>query len=388
MKQSIRLGMVGGGEGAFIGAVHRVAARLDGEYRLVAGAFASDADRSRAAGMALGIEAARAYPNWQAMLEAERALQDGIEAVAIVTPNHLHARVARDCLERGLHVLCDKPLAATFDEAIELANLARDAGSLFCVTYTYCGFPLVREARELVAAGELGEIRAVQVRYAQDWLSAPIETAGNRQAAWRSDPSQAGEGGCIADIGTHAYHLARFVSGLEPQALLADLASVVPGRRLDDNAQVLLRYANGARGMLWASQTAPGNANNLELGVYGSRGGITWRQEQPDELWFTPLGDSPRVLRRGASNLRRAAAVSTRVPMGHPEGYLEAFANLYTDFAAAIRSRRTHGTDRTQHVPAFPTIDDGLDGMRFVHTALASSRAGGVWMPLRGAASR
>jgi predicted dehydrogenase len=385
MKEIIRLGMVGGGDGAFIGGVHRLAARLDGEYRLIAGAFSSDAQRSRASGEALGIDAGRAYPSWQAMLDAESLLADGIEAVAIVTPNHLHAQIARDCLERGLHVLCDKPLAATLEEALELARLVRASGRLFCVTYTYCGYPLVRHARELVASGELGEIRSVQVRYAQDWLSEPIESTGNRQAAWRSDPSQAGEGGCIADIGTHAYHLASFVSGLEPQALLADLASVVPGRHLDDNAQVLLRYANGARGMVWASQTAPGNANNLELAVYGSRGGLTWRQEQPDELWFTPLGDSARLIRRGASNLSRAAAAATRVPMGHPEGYLEAFANLYTDFAAAIRAHREH---RTLEMPAFPTINDGLDGMRFVHTALASSRAGGVWMPLDDAASR
>ncbi|SAK52395.1 oxidoreductase domain-containing protein [Caballeronia glebae] len=384
MNKRIRLGMVGGGEGAFIGAVHRIAARLDDGYELVAGAFSSDAVRSRASGAMLGIDALRTYASWQAMLDAERNRSDGIDAVAIVTPNHLHARIARDCLEAGLHVLCDKPLAATLDETVELARLARASDRLFCVTYTYCGYPLVRHARDMVAAGALGEIHSIQVRYAQDWLSEPLEASGHRQAAWRSDPAQAGEGGCIADIGTHAYHLARFVSGLNAQALLADLAHVVPGRRLDDNAHVLLRYANGARGMLWASQTAPGNANNLQLAVYGSRGGLTWRQEEPDELWFAPLGKSMRLIRRGAPELSASATTGTRVPMGHPEGYLEAFANLYRDFAVAIHAQRAEcGKD----MPAFPNIDDGLDGMRFVHTALASSRAGGVWLSLSDAAS-
>jgi predicted dehydrogenase len=387
MKESIRIGMVGGGEGAFIGAVHRMAARLDGEYRLVAGAFSADAERSRASGAALGIEPQRAYADWQAMLAAEAQRADGIEAVVIVTPNHLHARVARDCLAAGVHVLCDKPLAATLDEANELARIARASACLFGVTYTYSGYPLVRHARALVAAGELGEIRSVQVRYAQDWLSEAIETSGNKQAAWRSDPALAGEGGAIADIGTHAYHLARYVSGLDAQALLADLMNAVPGRRVDDNAHVLLRYANGARGMLWASQTSPGNANNLELAIYGSRGGLSWRQEAPDELGFALLGESTRVIRRGDKGLSRAATKATRVPMGHPEGYLEAFANLYADFAAAIHAHRAgeRGANEATcaHVSAFPTIEDGLDGMRFVHTALESSREGGVWLPLR-----
>ncbi|WP_322094326.1 Gfo/Idh/MocA family protein [Paraburkholderia bannensis] len=381
MTEIIRIGMVGGGEGAFIGAVHRMAARLDGQFRLVAGAFSSDAQRARASATTLGIEPARAYADWQAMLDGEARRADGIEAVVIVTPNHLHARVARDCLSAGLHVLCDKPLATTLDEACALAQIARASQRLFGVTYTYCGYALVRHARALVAAGEIGEIRSVQVRYAQDWLSTPVEMSGNKQAAWRSDPQQAGDGGAIADIGTHAYHLARFVSGLDAQALLADLSNAVPGRRVDDNAHVLLRYANGARGMLWASQTAPGNANNLELAVYGSRGGLSWRQEVPDELWLAPLGDHPRVIRRGATGLSDAARAVTRVPMGHPEGYLEAFANLYADFAAAIHAHRT-GESCTP-ANTFPTIEDGLDGMRFIQTALTSSREGGVWMPLR-----
>ncbi|WP_322044283.1 Gfo/Idh/MocA family oxidoreductase [Paraburkholderia sp. J67] len=381
MKDIIRIGMVGGGEGAFIGAVHRMAARLDGQYRLVAGAFSSDAQRSRASGMALGIEPTRAYADWRAMLDGEAQRADGIEAVVIVTPNHLHARVARDCLAAGLHVLCDKPLANTLDEAHELLQVARASQRLFGVTYTYSGYPLVRHARALVAAGEIGEIRSVQVRYAQDWLSTPVEMAGNKQAAWRSDPALAGEGGAIADIGTHAYHLARYVSGLDAQALLADLTSAVTGRRVDDNAHVLLRYANGARGMLWASQTAPGNANNLELAIYGSRGGLNWRQEAPDELWFAPLGESARVIRRGDASLCAAATTATRVPMGHPEGYLEAFANLYADFAAAIHAHRA-GESHT-HANRFPTIEDGLDGMRFIRAALTSSREGGVWLPLR-----
>ncbi|WP_321785038.1 Gfo/Idh/MocA family oxidoreductase [Paraburkholderia sp. J94] len=382
MKDEIRIGMVGGGEGAFIGAVHRMAARLDGRYRLVAGAFSSDAARSRASGEAIGVDASRAYASWQAMLSAEREREDGIEAVVIVTPNHLHARVARDCLAAGLHVVCDKPLATTLAEARALADVARISGRLFGVTYTYSGYPLVRHAREMVKAGALGEIRSVQVRYAQDWLSEALETTGNKQAAWRSDPALAGEGGCIADIGTHAYHLARFVTGLTPHLLLADLTSAVPGRRLDDNAQVMLRFTNGARGLLWASQTAPGNANNLELAVYGSRGGLSWRQEAPDELRFAPLNESPRTIRRGDASLSAAAMAATRVPMGHPEGYLEAFANLYGDFADAVRAHRDD-PQRAAQASAFPTLDDGLEGMRFVHAALASSREGGIWLPLR-----
>jgi predicted dehydrogenase len=370
----IRLGMVGGGEGAFIGAVHRMAARLDGQYELVAGALSSDAERARRSGAALGLAPDRCYGDFRAMAKTEARHADGIEAVAIVTPNHMHAPVALAFLKAGIHVICDKPLAATLKDARALATAVAASGKVFCVTYNYSGYAMVRQARAMVAEGLLGAIRIVQVEYAQDWLTTATELEGSKQASWRTDPAQAGAG-CIGDIGTHAFHLAGFVTGLEPDRLCADLATFVPGRRVDDNAQILLRYPGGARGMLWASQVAPGNANNLRIRVYGETGGLEWRQEDPDRLIWSPHGEQPRLLRRGGPGLH--AEATARIPQGHPEGYLEAFATVYTDAAAAIRDARTG-----QRVNLAPGVADGLAGVAFIHAAQRSAARDGAWIAL------
>ncbi len=374
----IRLGMVGGGEGAFIGAVHRMAARLDGHYRLVAGALSSTPEKALRSGAALGLDPARVYADFAQMAKREARLKDGIEAVAIVTPNHMHAPVARAFLKAGVHVICDKPLTRTLKEARSLAAAAEQSGRVFCVTHNYTGYPMVRQARAMVAAGELGEIRVVQVEYPQDWLTTDLESSGQKQAAWRTDPARSGDGGCIGDIGTHAYNLADFVTGVAVKELSADLTTFVAGRRVDDHVQILLRYANGARGMLWASQVAPGNENNLKLRVYGTKGGLEWRQEEPNTLIFSPFGEAPRRITRGSGAAGPAAALVTRIPGGHPEGYLEAFATIYTEAALAIRAARAGAAAPAQAL--FPTVADGVKGVAFIEAAIASSRANGKWV--------
>lgn len=377
MIRRIRLGMVGGGEGSFIGAAHRVAARLDDDYELVAGALSSDAARSRASGAALRLDAGRCYADYREMARQEAALADGIDAVAIVTPNHLHVPVARAFIDAGIHVICDKPLAISLAEALALREQVQRSGLMFMVTHTYAGYPMVRHARELVASGELGEIRVVQVEYAQDWLAEPLEHSGHKQAAWRSDPQRAGPAGALGDIGTHAYHLAGYVSRLEVERLAAELHSFVSGRVLDDHVQVMLRFRGGARGMLWASQVAVGNANRLQLRVYGSRGGLHFDQEQPEQLRFTRLGQAAQLFRRGATQASGAAAAAARLPAGHPEGYFEAFAQLYRDFATAWRART--GADAPQPT-AFPDIEDGYRGMQFIDAVLRSHANDGAWV--------
>jgi predicted dehydrogenase len=374
----IRLGMVGGGEGAFIGAVHRMAARLDDRYTLVAGALSSTPDKAQRSGMALGLDPRRTYADFQTMASRERRLKDGIEAVAVVTPNHLHAPVATAFLKAGIHVICDKPLTTTLKEARKLADLARSSGLVFAVTHNYTGYPMVRHAREMVRSGELGEIRVVQVEYPQDWLTEPIEQSGTKQAEWRTD--RTGGGGCVGDIGTHAYNLADFVTGIEVTELLADLTAFVPGRRVDDNVQVLLRYANGARGMLWASQVAPGNENSLRLRVYGTKGGLSWCQENPNYLLWSPFGRPTQILGRGGPGTSGDAARVTRVPPGHPEGYLEGFATIYAEAAAAIRAARC-GMPVDKAV-MFPTVDDGVKGVAFIEATVKSSAQGGAWVEL------
>jgi predicted dehydrogenase len=377
----IRLGMVGGGEGAFIGAVHRIAARLDGHYTLVAGALSSTPAKARRSGAALGLEPKRVYADFETMARAEAARADGIEAVAIVTPNHLHAPVARAFLKAGIHVICDKPVTTTSKDAKQLAALAARQRLVFAVTHNYTGYPMVRHARQMVAEGQLGTIRVVQVEYPQDWLATPLEATGQKQAAWRTDPARSGAGGCIGDIGTHAYQLADYVTGVPAIELCAELSTFVKGRRLDDNAQVLLRYANGARGMLWASQVAPGNENGLRLRVYGSKGGLEWRQEHPNQLRFAPLGEPVRIVARGTPAANRAAARVTRIPAGHPEGYLEGFATLYSEIAQAIRAARPGGP-KAEKAAHFPDLVDGLKGMYFIEAVVASSRRGGRWVRL------
>lgn len=376
----IRLGMVGGGQGAFIGAVHRIAARIDDQFDLVAGALSSDPARARASALDLGIAADRAYGSFEDMAKAEAARLDGIEAVSIVTPNHMHAPAAKAFLEAGIHVICDKPITTTVAEAQGLVDLVKKTGKVFVLTHNYTGYPMIRQARAMVAAGELGDIRLVQVEYPQDWLTRRAELAGSKQAEWRTDPQRSGAGGSIGDIGTHAYNIAAFVSGLEAEELLAQLTTFVPGRQLDDDVQILLRYRGGARGSLWASQVAVGNENGLKLRVYGTEAGLEWTQADPNYLWFTRFGEPKQLLTRGGAGVGAAAARVTRLPSGHPEGYLEAFATIYTEAARAIRARRA-GEDPDPDV-LYPTVKDGLDGMRFIAAAVASSRDGSVWTRL------
>jgi predicted dehydrogenase len=377
-KARIRLGMVGGGQGAFIGAVHRIAARMDDRYSLVAGALSSDPERALTSAAELGLHPKRAYTDFNAMASRERRLADGIEAVAIVTPNHLHFPVAKAFIRAGIHVICDKPLVHKSSEARQLQALVDKHKVIFAVTYNYTGYPMVRQARELIAAGELGEIRVVQVEYPQDWLTDKLEDSGQKQAVWRTDPARSGSGGCVGDIGTHAHHLAGFVTGLELAELCADLSTFVDGRALDDNVQILLRYHGGARGMLWASQVAPGNENALRLRVYGTKGGLEWRQEDPNYLQWTPFGQPRRLVTRAGSGSSAVAGRVTRVPPGHPEGYLEGFANIYTEVAAAIRARR-EGKNPEADV-AFPTLDDGARGVAFIEAAVRSSARGAKWV--------
>jgi predicted dehydrogenase len=379
-EDRIRLGMVGGGEGAFIGAVHRMAARLDGHYVLLAGALSSTAEKSMRSGAALGLE--RSYPDYATMAAAEAKRADGIEAVAIVTPNDSHAAIAEAFLDAGIHVICDKPVATNRADAERLQALAARQQRIFAVTHNYSGYPMVRHARRLIADGALGTLRVVHVEYAQDWLTEPLEQSGQKQADWRTDPARSGAGGCIGDIGTHAYHLAQYVTGLAPDALCAELSTFVAGRRLDDNVQVMLRYANGARGLLWASQVAPGNENGLRLRVYGSLGGIDWQQEEPNHLRWTRYGQPTQIIGRGTAAAHADAARVSRIPSGHPEGYLEGFASVYSEIAQAIRAARS-GAQPVDAAVNFPTIEDGIAGVAFIEAAVASSSAGGTWVSLR-----
>jgi len=379
-QDRIRLGMVGGGAGAFIGGVHRIAARLDDRFELVAGAFSATPEKSRASGVALGIEADRVYADFTEMAKRENRLKTGIEAVAIVTPNHMHAPAAKEFLRRGIHVICDKPLTATLAEAKRLAAAAAKSDALFVLTHNYTGYPMIRQARAMVRDGALGRMRVVQVEYPQDWLSEAVETKGLKQAIWRTDPAQSGAGGCIGDIGTHAFNLVQFVTGLEVEALAADLHTFVEGRRLDDNAHVMLRLAGGARGMLWSSQVAVGNENGLRLRVFGDRGGLEWFQETPERLWHTPQGEAPRTITRGGPAALPAAARLSRIPPGHPEGYLEGFANIYGEAAEAIVARRDGRT--VPEAVSFPGIAEGVAGVAFVDACVRSSRRDAAWVKL------
>jgi predicted dehydrogenase len=375
----LRLGMVGGGQGAFIGGVHRMAARLDDEYELVAAAPSSNAERARASAAEWRVAPDRVYADFHAMAQAEAARADGIEVVAIVVPNHLHFAVAQAFLEAGIHVICDKPVTTNLADAQALLALATRKGCLFALTHNYSGYPMVRAAREMVRDGAIGELRIVQVEYAQDWLAQPLEDTGNRQAAWRTDPALAGPAGCLGDIGSHAAHLAEFVCGVAPSELSAELHTFVAGRRVDDHVQAQLRYANGARGLLWASQVAAGEENGLRLRLYGSRASLKWQQEQPNELAFAEMGHPVRRLTRGMAGLPAGAAEATRIPAGHPEGFIEAFAQLYRDFAADIRAQRAGTpTDR----PRAPGLPEGIRSLAFIDAVLRSHDQHGAWVTL------
>ena len=377
-SEKIRLGIVGGGIGAFVGSIHRIAARLDDRYELLAGALSSEPKRAADSAAELGIDPRRSYASFEQMAKKEGKLKHGIEAVAIVTPNHLHCVVAKAFLEAGIHVICDKPLSSSLEDAEQIEKIVEGSGLIFAITYNYSGYPMVRHAREMVAAGKLGNIRVIQVEYAQDWLATNIEAEGQKQAVWRTDPARAGTGGSIGDIGTHAFHLAEFISGLEAKSLLADLDTFVAGRSLDDNANILLHYSNGAKGMLWSSQVASGQENALRIRLFGDKGGLEWDQEDPNYLQYRPLQETRQILTRGGSGVGEMAARATRIPAGHPEGFLEGFANLYRDIADMIEASRT-GKSLTTLVP---DVTDGVKGVRFVEKAVSSNAAGSIWQHL------
>ena len=381
VQRRIRIGLVGGGQGSFIAGAHRAAARLDDGYELVAGALSSDPARALASGLQMRLAPERCYGDYADMARREAQRSDGIDAVVVVTPNHLHFPVAKAFLEAGINVICDKPLTTRLDHADELLALAQRSGLLFMVTHTYSGYPLVRHARELVRSGALGDIRVVQVEYAQDWLAEPLERCGQKQAVWRADPERAGPAGALGDIGTHAFHLAQFVTGLEVEQLAAELTTFVPGRALDDNVQVMLRFKSGARGALWASQVATGSANRLQLRVFGSRAAVHFDQESPEQLLYTRLGEATQIMRRGATPAGGDAALATRLPAGHPEGYFEAFAQLYADFALAWHARAEGRAFDAEHHP-MPTVRDGRQGMAFIDAVLRSHRSGCGWVTL------
>ena len=369
----IKLGMVGGGNDAFIGGVHRIASRIDDRYELVAGALSSTPEKAQASGQALGI--ARVYDDFKQMAIREARLKNGIEAVSIVTPNHMHYAAAREFLKRGIHVICDKPLTSTLADARKLAIAAERSNALFVLTHNYTGYPMVRQAREMVARGEIGKIRVVQVEYPQDWLT---QQEDFKQAEWRTDPARSGAGGSTGDIGTHAHNLARFVTGLEVESLAADLDAFVPGRQVDDNGHIMLRFQGGAKGMLWCSQVAPGNENALRIRVFGEAGGLEWAQEDPNYLWHTPFGEPKRVITRNGSGAGDAATRISRVPSGHPEGYLEGFANIYSEAADAIVAHR-EGIEPAAEV-MYPTIKDGLKGVEFIDACVRSSARNAAWV--------
>lgn len=373
-SNKLRMGLVGGGAGAFIGPVHRIAAELDGRIELVAGAFSSSPERSLAAAASYKIDPARAYPSWQAMIEAEAQRPDGIDFVVIATPNYLHLPVAKAALAAGIPVVSDKPATATYNEALELEQVVVRAGLPYALTHTYAGYPLVREARSICASGGLGTVRKVLVEYLQGWLTSPIEQTGQKQAAWRIDPVRNGPGGAIGDIGTHAFHLAEYITGIDVTAMHATLRSVVPTRKVDDDCTALLKLANGASGVLAVSQIAAGEGNGLRIRVYGERASLHWAQEEPNRLHIKHA-DGPEEIRHAAgSYLSADARAVTRLPGGHPEGYLEAFAVLYREFADWMEAWKA---DKAAKSPAtLPGIRAGVRGMRFIERAIASNTSG------------
>jgi len=370
--------MVGGGPGAFIGAVHRRAVALDGLAELVAGAFSANPEKGQAQGRELRLDAGRVYASFEEMADREAALPEGerIDFVSIVTPTHLHYPTARAFVERGFHVVCDKPVTTTVEDAEALVRLADRHDVVFAVTHNYSGYPLVKHARALVADGTLGRVIKVIVEYAQDWLATPLDAAGHKQAEWRADPARSGGSLAVGDIGSHAEHLARYVTGLELERLCADLTTFVPGRQLEDDANMLLHYRGGARGILYCSQVSSGEENNLRLRVYGTDASLDWRQEEPNVLYLRRQNRPAEVLKRGNAYLAPAAQHATRLPPGHPEAFFEAFANVYGNalrtIAARVAGERPDPLDLD-----FPTVADGARGVHFVQTAVRSGRERG-----------
>ena len=383
-KRKLRMGMVGGSLEAFIGAVHRRAANLDGDIELVCGAFSSNPDKSKATGASLCLDPKRVYGSFTEMIETEKKLPEDqrMDFVSIVTPNHMHFAPAKLALENGFHVIIDKPLAFNIQEAKELKKLVEKTGLVFALTHTYTGYPMVKEAKHLIATGALGKVRKVYVEYPQGWLSTFVEGSGNKQASWRTDPSKSGAGGAIGDIGTHAANLAEYISGSDITEICALLNTVVKGRLLDDDSSMLLKFENGATGTLLATQVAAGDENNLNIRVYGEKGGLEWRQEEPNTLVLKWLDKPKQILRAGWGYLSDAAKGSTRTPSGHPEGYLEAFANLYVNFGKAVRDYKP-GKKVNAAKYDFPDVEDGVKGMAFVDTVIKSSKSNAKWTKVR-----
>lgn len=382
LGRRLRLGVVGGGPGSFIGPVHRTAARLDDHYEVVAAVLSRNPERSRAAAGALGIAADRAYDDHAQLLAKEAARADGIDVLAVMTPNGQHYAVSRDALDHGLDVICDKPMTTSVADAVDLVRRVRESGRVFCLTHNYTGYPMVRQARAMIRAGELGEIRQLQVEYIQGHLASANEADGDPAANWRFEADQCGASLILGDIGTHAHHLATFITGLELERVAADVGSVVPGRQVDDYAALLLRFDGGARGSMWVTNSAAGAEHGLAIRVFGATGGLEWHQEQPNQLLYRPIDGFAQLMTRGRAGLAPEAERASRLVLGHPEGFQEAFANLYTDAAAAIVARRTGG-DVDPLALDFPTVEDGARGMKFIEAAVESSRNDGGWADCR-----
>ena len=375
----LKLGMVGGGQGAFIGSVHRIASRIDDHYELVAGSLASNPEIAHASAKELGIAEDRSYATYSEMAEKESNLENGIDVVSIVTPNHLHYPIAEAFIKKGIHVICDKPLTHNLEDAEKFFECVKNSNALFALTHNYTGYPMVRQAREMCRNGSIGKLRVIQVEYAQDWLTLPIENEGQKQASWRTDPSKAGMGGSIGDIGSHAFNLADFITGAKLTELCADISSFVEGRKNDDNAHVLLRYENGVKGMLWSSQVAPGNENALKIRIYGDKGGLEWEQENPNYLRVDIFGEAKKIIRRAGNETIDVAGRVTRIPPGHPEGYLEGFANIYSDFAKQIMALKNNKKIEDELL-LVPSIEDGLRGVKFISTVVESGLGGSKWL--------
>jgi predicted dehydrogenase len=380
MKEKLRMGMVGGGIGAFIGGVHRMAAALDQEIELVCGAFSGDPERSKASGASLGLDPKRVYGTFEEMIKSEKKLpvEKRMHFVSIVTPNHLHFPPAKLALENGFHVICDKPMCFSYKEAQALQKVVEKTGQLFALTHNYTGYPMVKQARAMVRNNDLGNIRKVVVEYPQGWLATKLEDTQSKQASWRTDPTKSGIAGCIGDIGTHAENLAEYITGLKITELCADISTFVEGRQLDDDGNMLLHFDNGAKGILHASQISVGEENNLNIRVYGEKGSFEWRQQEPNTLTVRWLNQSMQVLRTGVGNLYPEVAMHQRIPAGHPEGFIEAFANIYRNFAHHLRAR-LEGTTADKRYD-FPTVDDGVRGMRFIEQAIASGKSSKKWI--------
>ena len=383
MPKKIKMGMIGGGRGAFIGGVHRMAAALDGQIELVCGAFSSDAERSRLSGEDLYLDSSRVYGSYGEMIEKEKNLPSGerMDFVSIVTPNHLHFAPAKMALENGFHVVCDKPLCFTLAEAEELVKLVESSRRIFALTHNYTGYPMVKQARMMIKNNELGKIRKVSVEYPQGWLSTYLEGTDQKQAAWRTDPSKSGKAGSMGDIGTHAANLAEYITGLQITELCADISTMVEGRRLDDDGNVLLRFNNGARGIMTASQISAGEENNLTIKIYGEKGGIEWKQMEPNTLIVRWLDQHMQYYRTGVGNLHPEAEKHTRLPAGHPEGYIEAFANIYRNVAMCIQADKD-GESVDPIYRDFPTVRDGLRGMQFIEAVIESGKSSTKWISI------